>query len=91
MVFKTLGFLENDPVKQGFLQDMTLIIYGTEHKPGVHKKDASYKDFECHKECVKGCTGPSNFQCSDCENFFYIHDDKKVWISYPEVANGGVL
>ena len=68
--------LEKDKF-QGYLHDMALIIYGTEHEPGV-PVDEQVAKYECHEECKGGCQGPRIHQCKKCKNHYYYVHSKKV-------------
>lgn len=64
----------------GFLQDMKLVIYGTEHKPGENPDGE--KSFNCHDQCLLTCTGPEPSQCDECKGKYYIEDTgEKVSVS----------
>lgn len=68
---------------QGLLEEWQLVMYGTEHKPGVPFPDANdrpfvpgQKEVRCHIECLEGCTGPGAHECISCKNYRVIGENK---------------
>ena len=76
-------FIERDHLGQGFLQDIKLVLHGTEHKPGVKRRKEgkpTKPGYVCHSECEHGCHGPESHQCKQCQNYFYVKEGTKVCI-----------
>lgn len=76
---------DRDEYGQGFLNEpVTLIIYGTEHKPGQRKNgDPTTPPYKCHVECKMGCSGPGNDQCAKCQRYTYfdVKTKKKICLA----------
>ncbi|XP_065672531.1 proprotein convertase subtilisin/kexin type 6 isoform X3 [Hydra vulgaris] len=72
---------ELDDYGQGFLKDVELIIYGTEHQPQKFKKKSVKLSYsKCHILCDRGCAGVGPHNCVTCKGYFYKSSDIKYCV-----------